>query len=179
MQPPSSADGGGGPNSRRRTVSPCIRARLTARPIRRCARAAVSARRCRSWSRSSRTWRRSSNGFPIRPGAAARASDAAHADLLHPHVDAVAGQRPRHDLPVVRDRRSSLTDTISVGIEGLPDYLPDDPRAIADEARLRSLELRSVRRRSRASISTCTSNRAAVCRSGSRGSASSARRPRC
>ena len=24
---------------------------------------------------------------------------------------------------------SSLTDTISVGIEGLPDYLPDDPRA--------------------------------------------------
>ncbi len=41
---------------------------------------------------------------------------------------------------------SSLTDTISVGIEGLPDYLPDDPRAQRMNRRFRSLELRSVRR---------------------------------
>jgi hypothetical protein len=60
---------------------------------------------------------------------------------------------------------------ISVGIEGMPDYLPVDPRAVVGA----SFRPAAARR----STSTCTSNRAAVCRAGLRGSGSSARRPRC
>ena len=90
------------------------------------------------------------------------------ADLLHPHVDAVAGERPRHGLPVVRgrgDRRRPRR--ISVVIEGLPDYLPVDPHAVRMNGRIGSLDISIRPAAGPASTSTCTSNPAAACRPGS------------
>ena len=170
----------GGRNWRRRTASPCIRARSKARPIRRCARAAsvcatlpqlvafvedvaafeqwipdtAEARLIeRPTPRTQIYYIRTSMPWPVKDR-----------DMIYRLSETADSSLTRHDLGRYR------------GFAGLS---AGRSARRADEARLRSLELRSVRRASRASISTCTSNPAAACRSGSRGSASSGRRPRC